>query len=78
VKQKGGKLVRAWALEVDYDLSQVRSNTFTMEWPPKSGRASSFPEVDKADWLGINEARAKVNLAQVALLEETLKLAMSP
>lgn len=78
VKQKGGKLVRAWALEADYDLSQVRSNTFTTEWPPKSGRASSFPEVDKADWLGINEARAKVNLAQVALLEETLKLAMSP
>ncbi len=75
VKQKGGKLVRAWAIEKDYDLSTIKSNTFEMEWPPKSGRMSSFPEVDRAEYFGMNTAKAKVNPAQIALLEEVVRFA---
>src|SRR5690349_14680091 len=58
VKQKAGKLVRAWALERDYDLTMIKSNTFQMEWPPKSGRMSTFPEIDKAEYFGMAEATA--------------------
>ena len=75
VKQKGGKLVRAWSAEKDCDVSQVSSNTFEMEWPPKSGRMSTFPEVDKADFFVMNEARRKVNPAQIPLLQQTAEIA---
>jgi len=78
ITQKGGKLVHAWAFEGDCDPSQISSNSFTMEWPPHSGRISTFPEVDRAVFFNLAEARKKINSAQVALLEElTEKLASS-
>ena len=69
VKQKGGKVVTAWGAEGDLDADAVRSNTFTMEWPPRSGRMQEFPEVDRAGWFGLDEAREKLNPAQAALLD---------
>ena len=56
VKQKGGKVVRAWAVEGDLDVSQVKSNTFEMEWPPRSGKKREFPEVDRAEFFGVKAA----------------------
>jgi predicted NUDIX family NTP pyrophosphohydrolase len=79
ITQKGGKLVHAWAFEGDCDPSRISSNSFTMEWPPHSGRISAFPEVDRAAFFNLPEARKKINSAQVALLEELKeKLASSP
>lgn len=69
IRQKSGKRVRAWALEGDLDAEQVRSNTFSMQWPPRSGRMQEFPEVDRAQWFGLEEARQKLNPAQVPLLD---------
>jgi predicted NUDIX family NTP pyrophosphohydrolase len=69
VTQKGGKLVRAWAAEADFDPASLVSNTFEMEWPPKSGKRASFPEVDRAEWFDLEAARAKINAAQAALLD---------
>jgi predicted NUDIX family NTP pyrophosphohydrolase len=69
VHQKSGKVVRAWGLAGDLDAGAIRSNTFEMEWPPRSGRRASFPEVDRAEWFGLAEAREKINTAQVALLD---------
>ncbi len=70
VKQKGGKLVRAWAFRGDCDPSSIKSNNFTMEWPPHSGRKQEFPEVDRAAFYDLDEAKRKINQAQVSLLEE--------
>src|SRR3954470_5515017 len=67
VRQKGGKQVHAWCFEGDLDPAAVRSNTFTMEWPPKSGRQAEFPEVDRAEFFDLPTARQKINPAQVAL-----------
>jgi predicted NUDIX family NTP pyrophosphohydrolase len=72
VKQKAGKVVRAWAAEGDLDADAVRSNTFTMEWPPRSGRTAEFPEIDRAGWFGVEEAHEKLNPAQAELLERLL------
>jgi predicted NUDIX family NTP pyrophosphohydrolase len=69
VRQKSGKVVRAWALEGDLDPETVRSNHFEMEWPPRSGRRLQFPEVDRAAWFGLDAARAKINPAQAAFLD---------
>ena len=69
VKQKSGKVVQAFALEGDLDAGAIRSNTFTMEWPPRSGRQSEFPEVDRAQWFALEEARERINPAQTAFLE---------
>jgi predicted NUDIX family NTP pyrophosphohydrolase len=74
VKQKSGKVVRAWAAEGDLDPDAVHSNTFTMEWPPRSGRTAEFPEIDRAGWFGIDEAREKLNLAQAEFLDRLLEL----
>ena len=63
VKLKSGKVVYAWALEKDIDADAVESNTFEIEWPPKSGRFKSFPEIDKADWFTVEEALEKINVA---------------
>jgi predicted NUDIX family NTP pyrophosphohydrolase len=68
VKQKGGKLVCAWAIEGDLDPTEIKSNTFTVEWPPRSGRMRSFPEVDRAEWFTVEDAREKINPAQADLL----------
>jgi predicted NUDIX family NTP pyrophosphohydrolase len=69
VKQRGGKVVCAWALEGDLDAAEIKSNTFTAEWPPRSGRFRSFPEVDRAEWFTLVAAREKINPAQAALLD---------
>lgn len=70
VRQKGGKIVHAWAAEGDIDASAIVSNTFEIEWPPRSGRKQSFPEVDRAGWFDVATARVKINASQAALLEE--------
>lgn len=70
VKLKSGKIVQAWAIEGDIDLAQIKSNLFEMEWPPKSGKMQSFAEVDKGGWFTIDEAKLKINVAQVGLLDE--------
>jgi predicted NUDIX family NTP pyrophosphohydrolase len=77
VRQKSGKVVQAWALEGDLDADAIRSNTFTMEWPPRSGRQSEFPEVDRAAWFGLEEARERINPAQAAFLDRLVGL-MTP
>jgi predicted NUDIX family NTP pyrophosphohydrolase len=69
IKQKGGKTVHAWACAGDCDPQQLVSNSFTIEWPPKSGKQTSFPEIDRAAWFPLEEARRKINPAQVGLLE---------
>ena len=69
VRQKSGKVVQAWALEGDLDAAAIRSNTFTMQWPPRSGRMQEFPEVDRAEWFGLAEARQRMNPAQAAFLD---------
>jgi predicted NUDIX family NTP pyrophosphohydrolase len=74
VRQKSGKVVRAWALEGDLDAETVRSNSFEMEWPPRSGRRQTFPEVDRAGWFALAEAREKINPAQAAFLDRLREL----
>jgi predicted NUDIX family NTP pyrophosphohydrolase len=73
VKQKGGKLVSAWAAEGDLDADAVRSNTFTTEWPPRSGRTAEFPEIDRAGWFGVDAAREKIIEAQAEFLDRLLE-----
>ncbi len=70
VTLKGGKKVFAWALEKDIDAENIKSNHFEIEWPPRSGKLQSFPEVDKGEWFTIEEAKKKINIMQVALIEE--------
>jgi predicted NUDIX family NTP pyrophosphohydrolase len=70
VRQRGGKEVRAWAFAGDCDPSAIRSNTFALEWPPGSGRRAEFPEVDRAAWFALEEARRRILAGQVPLLEE--------
>ncbi len=72
-RQKSGKIVYAWAIEADFDV-EVKSNFFMMEWPPKSGQERSFPEVDKAQWFHLDEAKKKIVNGQIALLEELEKV----
>ncbi len=74
VKQAGGKSVHAWAIEADCDADRIVSNTFSLEWPPRSGKQQSFPEVDRAAWFDLPAARQKINPAQAALLDELEKM----
>ncbi len=69
VRQRGGKLVRAWAVQGDLDPASARSNTFELEWPPRSGRIQTFPEVDRVEWFELDEARERINPAQAAFLD---------
>jgi predicted NUDIX family NTP pyrophosphohydrolase len=69
VRQKSGKRVSAWAIAGDLDAEQIHSNSFSMQWPPRSGRMQEFPEVDRAQWFALPEAREKLNPAQTALLD---------
>jgi predicted NUDIX family NTP pyrophosphohydrolase len=69
IKQKAGKVVQAWALEGDIDAASVRSNTFSMQWPPRSGRMQDFPEVDRAEWFSLEAARERINPAQAEFLD---------
>lgn len=68
IKQAGGKIVYAWAVEGDCDADVIESNTFTMEWPPRSGHRSTFPEVDRAAWFALPQARDKILKSQRPLL----------
>ena len=70
VKQKSGKIVHAWAFEADFDLSSFASNTFEMEWPPKSGRRQSFPEIDRVAYFALPAAKQKILTYQLPLLHE--------
>ena len=72
IKQKGGKLVYAWAVESDIDPDSIRSNTFQMEWPPKSGQLKNFPEIDKGQWFLADEAKQKINLFQSPFIDELI------
>lgn len=70
VRQAGGKQVEAWAVEAELDPARIVSNRFTMEWPPKSGRTQEFPEVDRAAWFPLAEARRKILAGQLPLLDQ--------
>ncbi len=70
VRQRGGKLVYAWAAEGDCDPASLRSDTVTLEWPPRSGRTATFPEVDRAAFFDLEAARRKINPAQAVWLDE--------
>lgn len=72
VRQKGGKRVVAFACEGDFDPAALVSNAFELEWPPRSGRRQSFPEVDRAAWFDPDEARRRINPAQVELVDRLL------
>ena len=74
VKQKGGKIVHAWFFQGDCDPSSVKSNTFTLEWPPRSGRQMEFPEIDRAAFFDLETARDKINSAQARLIDEMEEL----
>lgn len=69
IRQKSGKVVIAWAMEGDWDPSLLASNTFTMEWPPKSGRQREFPEIDRAAFFSLDEARHKIHQAEMPFLD---------
>lgn len=74
VRQAGGKVVYAWLVRADFDPATLVSNTFELEWPPKSGKQRAFPEVDRAAWFGVEEASRKILSSQRPLLEEALAL----
>jgi predicted NUDIX family NTP pyrophosphohydrolase len=69
-KQPGGKIVLAWAVEGDLDPEEIRSDTFLLEWPRGSGRRKEFPEVDRAEWFGIPEARRRILAGQAGFLDD--------
>jgi predicted NUDIX family NTP pyrophosphohydrolase len=70
LRQPGGKLVYAWAVRFDFDVSRLKSNVFSLEWPPKSGRQQDFPEVDRVAWLGLESARRKILKGQAPFLDQ--------
>jgi predicted NUDIX family NTP pyrophosphohydrolase len=74
LKQPSGKVIHAWAAESDFDCATVRSNHFELEWPPRSGRKGQFPEVDRAGWFSIDEARLKMLKGQQPFLDRLLAL----
>jgi predicted NUDIX family NTP pyrophosphohydrolase len=73
IRQRAGKVVEAWAAEADFDPASLASNTFAMEWPPRSGKQQEFPEVDRAEWFSPDAARAKILPAQAELLDRLLE-----
>ena len=70
VRQAGGKQVHAFAVEMECDTAAIRSNLFEMEWPPRSGKRQSFPEIDRAEWFDLATARTKINKGQLPLIDE--------
>jgi predicted NUDIX family NTP pyrophosphohydrolase len=77
ITQKGGKVVHAWAVEGDLDTSAVKSNTFKIEWPPKSGKVAEFPEIDRAEFFDVATAIVKINPAQASFIGELQALLKS-
>lgn len=76
IRQSGGKTVQAWALEQDGDAAAIVSNTFEIEWPPRSGRKATFPEVDRAGWFPLEAAAAKINASQAEFLQRLRRAVM--
>jgi len=74
IKQAGGKIVTAWAVEGDCDASSLKSNTFSIEWPPDSGRLAEFPEVDRWEWFSLEDAGNRILAGQKEFLERLAKL----
>ncbi|HEY8782544.1 MAG TPA: NUDIX domain-containing protein [Mucilaginibacter sp.] len=72
VTLKSGKVVHAWAVEGDIDHETIFSNLFEIEWPPKSGKKQSFPEIDRAAWFEVDEAKEKINAGQLGLIDDFL------
>jgi predicted NUDIX family NTP pyrophosphohydrolase len=75
--QSGGKLIKAWAIEGDWDPALIQSNTFEIEWPPRSGRRRTFPEIDRAAWFGIADARRKVLKGLIVFVDRLFESAMA-
>lgn len=73
VKQKSGKVVYPFALESDFDVSKIKSNTFTIEWPPKSGKQQIFPEIDKGGWFDFSMSKQKLNETQATIIDDLVK-----
>lgn len=78
VRQKGGKRVVAWAVRGSIDVDSIESNSFEMEWPPKSGQFQSFPEIDRAEWFGLDTARIKILSGQAPLIDQLEALLADP
>ena len=74
VKQKSGKIVSAWAVAGDLDVTEITSNTVEVQWPPRSGKMIEIPEVDRAEWFGLQTAREKINPAQAELLDRLAEI----
>src|SRR5882724_10191626 len=74
IRQRGGKQVEPFAIQGEFDVDRLSSNSFEMEWPPRSGRMQSFPEVDRAAWFSLAEAREKINAGQGALIDRLEEL----
>lgn len=77
IRQAGGKVVHAWAMQGDVDPSAVKSNTFAMEWPPNSGRQQEFPEIDRAQWFGVDVAEEKIMQSQIGFIVQ-LRTMLAP
>jgi predicted NUDIX family NTP pyrophosphohydrolase len=77
-RQPSGKVVHVWAVEDDLDTENIRSNTFDMEWPPRSGQRQSFPEIDRAEWFGISVARTKILKGQAVFLDRLREMVWQP
>ncbi|MEO8664035.1 MAG: NUDIX domain-containing protein [Ignavibacteria bacterium] len=74
VKQKSGKIVHAWTIKGNIDPDKIKSNNFEMEWPLRSGKMQSFPEIDRGCWFGVSEAKEKINQSQKALIDQLLNI----
>jgi predicted NUDIX family NTP pyrophosphohydrolase len=74
ILQPSKKIIIAWAFEGDCDASKIKSNTFSMEWPPRSGKQTEFPEVDKADWFPLNIAKRKISMGQLGFIEQLCQI----
>lgn len=74
VKQSGGKIVHAWAVEGNCDPREIKSNTFSIEWPPRSGAIKEFPEIDRADWFEVEAAKKKILSGQVAFIDQLVDI----
>lgn len=74
VKLKSGKIIFAWAVESDIDADNIDSNLFEIEWPPRSGKMQWFPEVDRGEWFTVEEAKKKMNVMQVQMLQELMRI----
>ena len=70
IKQPNSKLIHAWAFEGDLDARKIKSNKFSIEWPPQSGKQKEFPEVDRAEWFAVDTAREKIIMGQVSFIDE--------